>query len=134
MKKKRKQIKRVVLLMMTMILAGCVTTKFHETVVDADGGSAETQYSAHSSAWPFGKLETANHTWHYGWGLDTAQNEISTGQNAAGFDNTGMTALADIIAKVVIETLKAYMVMPATPTQPSVVPQILDALEPLLKQ
>jgi hypothetical protein len=133
MKQKIRLMSRAAALGALVLVAGCVTTKFHEVVVDADGSSATTTYKAQSSAWPGGKLETANHTWHYGWGLDTAQNEISTGQAVAGMDNSGVTALVEVLTKFMAEALKAYLAMPASPAQPSVVPQILDALVPLLK-
>jgi hypothetical protein len=114
-----------------VLMAGCVTTKFHEVVVDADGSSATTSYKASSSAWPGGKLETANHTWHYGWGLDTAQNEITTGQAVAGIDNSGVTALVEVLTKFMAEALTAYMSRPADVVQPSALPGIIDALAPL---
>jgi hypothetical protein len=123
----------LLILLIPLLLFGCVTTKFHESITDPDGTIADTSYKAQSSAWPFGKLETANHTWHYGWGLDTAQNEISTGQNAAGMDNTNMNVLADLISKVVIEAVKAYMAMPLAPATPSVLPQVLEGLGGLLQ-
>ena len=119
---------------MCILLTNCVTTKFSEKITDPDGSVSETVYKANSSAYPFGKLSLANHSWSYKWGVDSMPNEINTGMNAQGIDNTGMVALADLISKIVVEGIKAYMALPVTPETPSILPQIIDSLVPLLKK
>ena len=96
----------VIGLAFAVALGGCTTatTRFSETVIDADGSTATTEYRASSTAAPLGKLDTTGHTWGYRWGGD---NEITTGQQAAGMDNQGQAVVIPLIQSLVDGLLKA---------------------------
>lgn len=85
-----------VILIASVLLTGCVSTGFKETV--AADGVTTTEYKAMSAAWPFGKLDTTNHEFGYQWTKDGG--DIKTGQNAEGVDNTGMTVIVPIFEKL----------------------------------
>ena len=94
-------------LIFVLVLSGCVTTRFNETTVDADGSNTTTTYKATSAAWPLGKVDTTNHEFGYKYG--GAENTIATGQQAAGIDNTGQQALVEFLGTLVMEGVKAYV-------------------------
>jgi hypothetical protein len=95
--------------------SGCATvgTSFKETIVEADGSSAETVYKARSLAPPLGKLETTNHQWNYRWGGE--ENQIATGQDAQGLDNTGQSVLIPLIQTFMNALADAYKASVAVP-------------------
>jgi len=94
---------------------GCstVNTRFRETVTDADGTVAVTDYRAMSLAPPLGKLDTSSHQWRYVWG--GPENTITTGQDMRGMDNTGQAVLIPLLQTLVDALVKANANVPVAP-------------------
>lgn len=94
---------------LVLVAVGCTTagTRFHETTYARPDGSilTITDYRANSTAAPLGELDTTSHNWAYRWGDG---NEIETGQDAAGLDNTGQAVLVDLV-QVLLGDLRAMV-------------------------
>lgn len=82
-----------------LFLAGCSTvgTTFEETVTE-DGVTSTTLYKARSAAGPLGQLDTTSHKWDYRWGGE--ENEITTGQESAGIDNTQQSVIVQALKEI----------------------------------
>lgn len=97
-----------------VLLSGCVTTRFAETVIDVDGSSSVTEYAANAVVPPFSKLEPSNHNLHYKWG----DNELGIGQFSEGIDATPQLEAAALAAQTLVQVIP-------------VLPAIIDALRVL---
>lgn len=96
--------RRAVVLCLAAAIGGCsslggrVQTTFSESVTDpADQTTVTTAYRAESRAGLFGKLDTSNHEFRYAW---DGENEIATGQSAAGQDNAGNQMLLQVMSEL----------------------------------
>ena len=85
------------LVLLCVLLAGCVTTRFSNSYTREDGTVSTTKWLAISSAWPGGKLDTSNQTMETTFG----GGHMATGQAAMGMDNTGMNAAFQAILELV---------------------------------
>lgn len=116
-----------------LVAPGCVFSRFGESVSDGTNVTT-TRYTACSSAWPMGKLESGNHNFGYKWGNSKVPNEITVGQTAQGLDNTAqaqfMSALIQAAAQVATSGVLTPQPAAAAPgaAKPTAQPTLADLL------
>jgi len=104
------------ILLCCLVACSTVGTKFRETVTE-NGVTSTTLYEARSLAGPLGKLDTTSHKWQYKWG--GPENQIRTGQDSAGIDNSAQSVLVQAF-EAVLGPLIMRIPLPSTvPNQPA---------------
>jgi hypothetical protein len=86
-----------ILVILSLGLTSCVSTRFIDSLTKPDGSISKTEYSAMSSAWPMGKIDTASHKMACKFGNAT----IGVGQDAAGIDNTAQVEMVKAMSSIV---------------------------------
>ena len=113
-----------------ILLSGCISTKTREIVIESDGSSYTFEYVANSSAWPFGKVDSAVHEMSY---FAEGGSSLVVGQNARGVDNTAQVEAIRVIGEILGTTIAnmAFQGMfsnPALPADGSTLKGIIDKM------
>jgi hypothetical protein len=111
---RRHRMRKAFLLTLVILTAGCASTLYEETRIDADGSSYTYKYKA-TDANPLGKTETASKDFSYNVGVE-GDSKVSTGQSFQGMDNTPAGAAIGTLTDALIRM--SEIKVPATVVEP----------------
>jgi hypothetical protein len=104
-----------IILLLCLVLCGCATNKFSETITESsEGGKPITTATEHKSKvfWPpFAKTGPTGSDFSYTWG--GPENKIISGQKTDAVDTTPQTeaiqAIGNVLGQIVAEIVKTYL-------------------------